>query len=424
MVDQSSNPGEDSPNAAVSGHTGPQSIDHTSRPLPHALRSPRIALAHDWLVGYRGGEAVLERIARLCLHLSDSADAIGPLYTMFDNHASLAPAIDAIPHHASVLNRFPASLRRWLLPLYPAAVKSLSWALQRAHKRCRVDLLISTSSAAIKSLRPPPGVPHLCYCHAPARYVWSIREEYAFGPSLSNRLAQLGLGLLSESFKRWDKATASSVTHFLANSTHTQSEIKRCFDRDSSVVYPPVNTELFTPDESIPREDFWLFVGALEPYKRVDLAIAAARHARVKLLIAGSGSMESAIRHQHTTDHIEMLGHVPPASLVDLFRRARLLIYPQIEDFGITAVEAQACGCPVVARRAGGALDTVIENTTGCFFDNPAAHAIADAATQCPDPANLDTQHACHTNAQRFSVAAFDAAMLEHIMRCLSEKDA
>lgn len=343
---------------------------------------------------------------------------------MFDNHAALAPAIDAIPHHASVLNRFPAAFRRWLLPLYPVAVASLSRALQRAHKDHPVDLLISTSSAAIKSLRPPPGVPHVCYCHAPARYVWSIRDEYASSPNFSNRLAQLGLGLFGASFKRWDTTTASRVTHFLANSTHTQAEIKRCFDRESSVVFPPVNTELFTPDVSVPREDFWLFVGALEPYKRVDLAIAAAQRARVKLLIAGSGSMESAIRHQHTTDHIEMLGHVPPAQLVDLFRRARLLLYPQIEDFGITAVEAQACGCPVVARRAGGSLDTVLENITGCFFDTPTAQAITEAANHCPDPSNLHTQDACQINAQRFSAEVFDAAMLEHIERCLREKDA
>jgi glycosyltransferase involved in cell wall biosynthesis len=379
---------------------------------PARPRTPRIALAHDWLCGYRGGEAVLERIAALIARRYEPAN----LYTMFSDGRALTPAVDGMRRVVARLGRMPGAstkLRRWLLPLYPRAVAELSRALAADHRRQPIDLLISTSSAAIKGLRPPPGVPHLCYCHAPARYVWSRMEDY----TRTGTLRGLGLRLLGTRFKAWDLATAGHVTGFLANSRYTADQILRCYQRPAEVVYPPVRTELFTPDSSVRRGDFWLVVSALEPYKRIDVAVEAANLQRRALVIAGSGSERRRLE-SIAGPTVRFLGRVDDAELVRLYRTAALLICPQVEDFGITAVEAQACGLPVVSRGAGGALETVIGGRTGAFYEEAAPESLLEAIAAVP----ADCANACRENALRFSEPAFDAAMQRGVDEALEAK--
>lgn len=389
-------------------------------PNPTATNRPRIALAHDWLVGLRGGEFVLDAIART---LAPAAD-ITAIYTMFDNGARLTPAIDTLPRRTSTLTHLPDRARRWLLPAYPAAIAQLSSALARDHARAPIDLLISTSSSAIKNLRPPPGIPHLCYCHAPARYLWSRTDEYAD----ASPLHALGLRVAGPFLRAWDRRATAHTTHLCANSTHIAREIRRVYDRDATVLFPPVRTATFTPSDA-PREDFWLIVSALEPYKRVDLAIEAALLARAPLRIAGDGSRAADLRRAadmraraagHTNAQaagIQFLGRVSDADLIDLYRRARLLLFPQVEDFGIVAVEAQACGCPVIARRAGGALDTVPDHTVGQLFDDPTPQAIADAARALHNNDQAQQAAACRANAERFSDQIFQTGLRSAIDR-------
>lgn len=391
-------------------------VDKPQQPEPNspdhrAQAHPRFALAHDWLCGYRGGEAVLERIASL----AQDTGEVDTLYAMFDDRRPLAPTIDSLRHCVSHLSKLPGPWRRWLLPAYPLAVRSLSRRLRARQEHAPVDLVISTSSAAIKGLEPPPGVPHLCYCHAPARYVWSVRSEYVGGGRLTDRIRAAGLAIYGGVFKAWDRKTAANVSTFLANSSHTAAEIQRCFGRAAHVVHPPVRTEFFTPDPRVPREDFWLFAGALEPYKRADLAAEAALLAGKQLVVVGTGSGEASLRQQYESRGIEFKGRVTDEQLRDLYRRARLLVFPQIEDFGITAVEAQACGCPVVARDLGGALDTVIAAKTGSFFSEATGRAVATAAADCPSDAP-----ACRTNAERFAESVFDSEMRRQINAALS----
>ena len=381
-------------------------------PRERGATRPTIALAHDWLCGFRGGEAVLERIARTAGQIG----RVDRLYTMFDDRRPLAPTVDALPHTVSPLRLFPSAARRWLLPLYPAAVGSLSRSLGRRHRTAPIDLLISTSSAAIKGMRTPAGIPHLCYCHAPARYIWSIRGEYTAGRGFGARLRAAGLGAFAGRFAEWDRKTAANVTAFLANSTHTAREVGRCFGREATVVHPPVRTDFYTPDASVRREEFWLFVAALEPYKRADLAIRAARHAGAPIKVVGQGSIAAALRGEFAGTGVEFLGRVSDGELRNLYRRARLLVFPQLEDFGITAVEAQSCGCPVVARRGAGALDTVVEGETGAFFDGDSPEQAAAAARECPD-----NTAACRANAERFSEPVFDekiSAAIREILGC------
>jgi glycosyltransferase involved in cell wall biosynthesis len=363
------------------------------------LEKRRITLAHDWLVGKRGGELVLDRLAGL----------FGPtdLYTLVDNGVPISEAISACRVVTSPLQRFPGArgrLRRHYLPMFP-------WAVERLRvKPC--DLLISTSSAVMKSIIPPDGTPHLCYCHAPARYLWTQSDAYGSRRgSAGARLRLIGLRAMSKSFRRWDRRTATRVTRFLANSRYIADEIRRCFNRDADVVHPPVATDYFTPDAGIQREDWLLVVSALEPYKRTDVAIAAANRIGITLKVAGQGTQRAALQ-SIAGPTVQMLGRVEGPALRDLYRRARALIYPQIEDFGITAVEAQACGCPVVALEAGGALDTVTDET-GVFFQDPGVDGLCDGLRSLDDK-RIDPV-SCRRNAERFATEVFDREITRHV---------
>jgi len=396
-------------------------LDPTDQSENPAGKPPTVALAHDWLVGLRGGELVLDQIALALQQLN--AD-IPSILTMFDTGASLTPRLDKLPRTTSPLNKAPATLRRWMLMRYPSAVESLSHSLADLHTRQPIDLLISTSSAAIKSLQAPAGVPHLCYCHAPARYLWSRADDYTT-PGPKGALRAIGLRAFGPSLRNWDRRTADRVDHFIANSSHTQAQIRTHYNRESEVIHPPVRTDFFTPDPSTKRTGGLLLVSALEPYKRIDLAISAALIAGRHLTIVGSGSHEKSLRNhakraqiRHGAEHtITFAGHLSDDQLRDHYRTASAFLFPQTEDFGITAVEAQSCACPVVAFRAGGALDTVLENNTGVFFDEPTAESLADAINAAQSISFDD--HALRAHAETFSEQRFRAAITKAIQSML-----
>jgi glycosyltransferase involved in cell wall biosynthesis len=375
---------------------------------------PHVVLAHDWLAGLRGGEHVLDAIAVALRHAG--AD-VSTLLTMFDDGRPLTPAIDALPRVVSPLGRlggFSRRARRHLLPLYPWAVSRLSSSLRSIHASRPVDLVVSTSSAAIKGLRTPEGVPHLCYVHSPPRYLWSQGEAYG----RSSVLTRLGLAASGPWLRRWDAATASRPTTLLANSAHTAALIRKVWHRESQVLHPPVRTDFFGATPPVARDGSWLVVSALEPYKRVDLAIEASQLAGVRLVIVGDGSLASTLRSEAPAT-VEFKGRVDDATLRDLYARASVLIHPQIEDFGIVAVEAQAAGLPVVALASGGAVETVVDGVTGAFFREQAAAAIVEAARrvqpQC-DPA-------CREWARRFSHDRFETAFLAAAAQTLGRHD-
>ncbi|MCA9279677.1 MAG: glycosyltransferase [Phycisphaeraceae bacterium] len=388
-----------------------------------STRKPRVVLAHDWTVGVRGGEHVLERIAGVVSRRHDVAD----LLTMFDSGVSIGPCVDALKRHVSDVGELPEAnlLRRWLLPAYPFAVGSLSRTLSHLHEHTPIDLVISTSSSAIKNLRIPSGVKHVCYCHSPARYLWSQRDESAAG------IARFGLKLAGAPLRYWDKHGSQHVTRFIANSSHVQQEIQRCFHQDADVIHPPVQTSFFTPSNAsevetdtkvlthelslshaLLSQPFLLYVAALEPYKRVDLAIDAALVAGLPLLIAGHGSQASELQARYNgIPGLHLLGKVSNPALRALYRKAHALIFPQIEDFGMIAAEAQACGCPVIARRKGGALDIVRDHETGIFFDDPDPSQIAACVR---DVARI-SRSVCSVHAQQFSEHRFDTALIRVI---------
>lgn len=367
----------------------------------HPLRDHRIVLAHDWLVGLRGGEWVLDRLTRL----------FGPttIYTLVNDHRPLTPAIDACRVVTSPLQHLPwasGSLRRWYLPLMP-------WAVERL-KVEPCDLVISTSSAVIKSIKPPRDngrggrAANICYCFAPARYLWDQTDDYAAGARRGLRAS--GLRAYRSRFQKWDRRTADRVDLFIALSEHTRRRIREFYGRESVIVYPPVRTSYYTIDPNLPREDWFLVVAAFEPYKRTDLAIEAANRARLPLKVVGGGSQLQQLQAM-AGPTVQMLGRVGDEQLRDLYRRARALIYPQMEDFGIIAVEAQACGCPVIAFGAGGALETVTEQT-GVFFAVQTVEALREAL-EAMKGGTFNPQD-CRENALRFDESVFDRAMVRY----------
>jgi len=416
------------PNASsnpASPHAQPYAPPPHARPASQIEPKPapalRVALAHDWLIGLRGGEHVLDAIART-LH-DHPALTPAPLLTLFDARPGLTPAIDALETHASPLNRLPHRSRRWLLPAYPAGVHALTRRLARLHDSEPIDLLLSSSSVAAKAIAPPPGVPHLCYCHTPARYLWDQHEHYARHPA-----SALGLALFAPALRRWDARTAAGITTVLANSAFTARRIERVWHRTPDVLHPPVDTDFFHPDPETPRADAWLSVSALEPYKRVDLAISAAIASGRRLHVVGTGSQERALRAHtratarahHRAGHASDLhtlitfhGRVSREELRRLYRSSALLLFPQVEDFGIAAGEAQACGCPVLSLRDSGAAEIIEDGLTGILIDHATTDAIARAARDRPtfDP------DACRARAMRFSHRRFRERLTQHILQ-------
>jgi glycosyltransferase involved in cell wall biosynthesis len=355
--------------------------------------SPRVALAHHWLVGMRGGEKVLEQ---LCLLFPGA-----PIYTLVSNRGNLSELIRSHPIHESLLQRLPQGPRRYksLLPLFPLAIANL-----------RVDpeaeFLFSTDASVIKGLSYGEKVPHVCYCHSPPRYLWELQDTYLRQTGGLGALGRAVFRAVTPYVRSFDRKAAGRVTHFIANSRFVQQRIQSAYGRESAVIYPPVDVEAFNPGR--PAEDFYLIVTELVAYKRVDLAIDAFNRLGKRLVVLGDGPEGAALRAR-AKPNIEFLGRQPFGTLRDRFERCRAFIYPQIEDFGITAVEAQAAGRPVLALRKGGALETVIDGKTGMFFDEQTPESLA-ACVEAFEGQALSAAD-CRENAERFRPEAFRDAV-------------
>ena len=308
-----------------------------------AAGRPQVVLAHDWLTGMRGGEKCLEVLCRRWPHAR--------LYTLLHRRGAVSRLIENRRLVTSFLQQFPGVERyyRYLLPIMPAA--ATSWRLPQC------ELVFSLSHCVAKAIRPPRGVPHICYCFTPMRYAWHQRQAY-FGGA---RLGRLGTGVLERllaALRHWDRSTAERVTHFVAISRTVQERIAECYGRSSTVIYPPVDTDFYFPDPS-PREDYYLTVSAFAPYKRLDLAIEACRRLGRPLVLIGKGQDERRLRALAGQD-VRFLGWQSDSVIREHYRCCRALLFPGEEDFGIVPVEAQACGTPIIALGRGGATETTV----------------------------------------------------------------
>ena len=363
-------------------------MTHTTGP---ASPPRRVALVHDWLTGMRGGERALEAICELF------PDATR--FALLHVPASVSGTIEARPIRTSFIQWVPRSHRhyRLLLPLFPMAVEQFDLD--------DFDLIISTSHCAAKSVVAPGRTPHLCYCFTPMRYAWDQFDAY-FGPDRVGpgvtRLFRWGLSAMA----RWDVATAGRVSRYVAISQYVAGRIRRYYNRDASVVYPPVDTALFQPNGKPPGA-YFLIVSALVPYKRVDLAIRACALAGAPLRIVGSGPELDRLRDA-AGPSVEFLGALSDAQVRTEYQGATAVLLPGTEDFGIVPVEAQACGRPVIALARGGACETIIDDTTGILVAEPTDTAFAAAIDRVRRGRFDDTvirQHAVRFSRERFHAA-------------------
>lgn len=388
----------------------------------------RVALVHDWLTGMRGGEKVLEVFCEMYPH----AD----IYTLLHLPGTVSRTIERHRIHTSFIQHAPFKKTKYrnYLPLFPTAIEQFDL---RGY-----DLVLSSSHCVAKGVISQPGTCHLSYVHTPMRYVWDMYHEY-FDDNQS-RIKRLVVPPVSNYLRIWDVASAARVDEFVANSEHVAERVRRHYRRSSTVINPPVDTDFF----DIPREggvsfetdDYFLIVSALAPYKRIDLAIETFNRLELPLKIVGTGEHRERLETLAGRT-VEMLGWQSDEAVRDLYRGCRAFVFPQEEDFGITPLEAQACGKPVIAFGKGGALETVIgvagyetsepdvsatsgDAPTGVFFREQTVESLADAIDRvetCRD--RFDAQairaHALEFSRSRFRerMEAFVEAGLERFHR-------
>lgn len=359
-----------------------------TRPL---VTTPRVALIHDFLLDVRGAERVF---AALC-DLYPDADLFTAVYDEKGTEGWFA--------HRNVNTSFLQRLRptaktfRPLLPLYPYAMEALDLS--------GYDVVVSSSSAWAHGVLVAPEAVHVSYCHNPFRYAWNAREQ-----TLAQRgpLTRAALGVILQRWRMWDFVAAQRVDHYVANSETTRRRILRYFDRESTVLHPPVQTGRFSPIES-PGANY-MVLSELMPHKRIDVAVEAFNQLRLPLTVVGNGPDMRRLK-KLAGPTVSFTGRVSDEEAARLLAECRALIVPATEEFGIAAVEAQASGRPVIALREGGARETVVEGVTGTFFETPRPEALATAVARF-DALAIDPA-ACVQNADRFDVAQFRRGMLD-----------
>jgi glycosyltransferase involved in cell wall biosynthesis len=350
----------------------------------------------------RGGERCLEVFCELV----PTAD----LYTLLHVRSSVSPAIEGRRIITSFIQRLPGAAHRYrsYLPLFPAAI--------RAFDLRGYDLVLSSSHAVAKGVRVPPGALHVCYCFTPMRYVWDLYDDY-FG-ARAGALTRVVMPPLAMALRHWDRRTAAGVHHFVGISRFIADRIRRCYGREADVIYPPVDVARFRIAEK--PEDFYLVVSALTPYKRVDLAVTAATRLGRRLLVVGM--LESGAGRRRP--HCRVLRR-DDAQVAALYARGRALLFPSVEDFGITPLEAMAAGRPVIALGQGGALETVVPPgeaalPTGLFFARQTVEDLVDAMLRFESGAARFDARALRRHAEGFDRPIFKERMEGYLTASLA----
>ena len=361
----------------------------------------KVAIVHYWLVNMRGGEKVIEAI----LEMFPQAD----IFTHVYDKASMPESITSKKVYTSYIHKLPfaKSMYQKYMPLMPRALSEFN--LQD------YDLIISSESGPAKGVVPNPDAFHICYCHSPMRYLWDMYHEYF---RKSNPAVRFFMKRLIPGLRLWDVSSSNLVDCFVANSNYVAKRIKRYYNRDSVIVFPPVEIEKFSSVQRNPK-DFYLFFGQLTGYKRADLAIEACIASGRKLIVAGSGMNKKEIKKYEKKGIVTFTGRISDRELLELYASAKALLFPGIEDFGIIPVEANAAGCPVIAYGRGGALDSIKDGATGIFFHEQTTESLIRAMK---DFESLEDQFrnrdAYTSHVQQFSRGAFK----EKILRIVEEK--
>jgi len=348
----------------------------------------QIAYIHDWLYKFAGAEVVLSAMEEV-IHR--------PVYTLFySKECAVNVGLKSNSIHTSFLQSIPNITENYknFLPFYPFAVRNFDLS--------EYDLVISSSHSAAKGFKKRDGQIHICYCHTPMRYVWDLYGDYKKAMPLYKKLP---FAISAEFIRRWDYNNSKNVDFFIANSRFVAERIKRIYGRNSKVIYPPVNVDQFKPETK--KEDYYLFAGRLiNAYKKVDIVIKAFNTLGKKLIVVGDGDDMRKLK-SIAGDNIKFTGWLDRRELGKIMSKAKALILPSVEDFGIVSVESQACGTPVIAYRKGGATETVIEGKTGLFFDNQTYEDIVEAVNRFENQKFHFDANFMRENANRFSKKRF-----------------
>jgi glycosyltransferase involved in cell wall biosynthesis len=349
----------------------------------------------------RGGEKALEAL----LEMFPDAD----IYTHVYDKKSVSPAINRHKICTSSINRLPfaSKLYKIYMPLMPRALLEFDLL--------EYDLVISSEAGPAKGVVAAPDAFHVCYCHSPMRYIWELYHEYFGGAAFFTRVF---MKLLVPSLRVWDICSSNLVDRFITNSAYTAKRIKRYYNRDADIVYGPAAIEKYTGIERNVK-DFYLVLGQITENKRVDIAVDACLALNKKLIVAGGGGSRVLRKRCAGGQGITFTGRVSDEEAALLLSQAKALLFPGIEDMGLVPVEAAAAGCPVIAYRKGGSLDTVKENVTGIFFDEQTAASLSGAILR------FETVAADFTRRENFTVHALQfstAAFKERVQKILSER--
>ena len=360
----------------------------------------RVAIIHHWLVTMRGGERVVEALCEMYPQAE--------IFTHVYNPDRVSDTIRAHTVHTSFIDRLPKARRlyQWFLPLMPMA-------LERFDLR-EFDLVISSDAGPVKGVVTSPDTLHLCYCHAPMRYIWGMEAEYLANARWSARTA---FPFIAHYMRLWDYAAAARVDTFVANSTAVARRIKKFYRRPAQVIPPPIDCAAFAP---APSEDFYLLAGQLVAYKRPELAIEACNRTGRRLVVIGEGERLASMRRL-AGPTVTVLGAQPHAVLRDHYSRCRALLFPGEEDFGMVPVEAMASGKPVIALGKGGALDTVVDGVTGVLFRQATPEALIAAIERFEEIEGGFDQDRIVAHALTFDRAIFKQRMRAVIEASLAD---
>lgn len=361
------------------------------------MSKPSIALVHDHLTQHGGAENVLLALQEIW------PDA--PTFTLVHDLARAHPAFARKDIRTSFIQKLPGGKRIYqaYLPLMPVATERYDLS--------HFDLVVSSASAFAKGVITRPETLHICYCHTPTRYLWTDTHSYVQElryPWFVKRI----LPLLLTRLRVWDRAAADRVDRYVANSHLVGRRIKKYYRHQSTVIYPPVDITAFSTQEGKPGK-YFLIGGRLVYYKRFDIAIQAFNKLGLPLKVFGTGPEMERLKALVRRDNIEFLGQVSDEQKRELYQNCRAFLHPHVEDFGITAVEALAAGRPVVALKAGGAIETIEEGVTGVFFEDQDWEALADTIMRT-DWERFDPD-LIHEYAQKFSKARFKNEMQDYV---------
>lgn len=366
-----------------------------------------VALVHDWFVVYSGAERVFEQMVGLYPHADvySSIDFLKETERGFLNGAS--PNLSFAQHWPLMRRHY----RKWL-PLLMFAIEQLDVSQHR--------LVLSSSAAIGKGVITGPEQLHISYVHSPMRYAWDLQHEYLKESGLDRGLSGLMARWLLHRARFWDLRTSNGVDHYIANSEFIAKRIWKVYRRESTVIYPPVDTALFSLREK--KDDFFLTVSRLVPYKKIPVIVEAfKRMPHRRLVVIGDGPDMAKVKAA-AGSNVEILGHQEPAALVDYMQRARGFLFAAQEDFGISPVEAQACGTPVIAYGRGGALETIRDlhepDPTGLFFHGQTPDAIVNSVLEFERREGEFAPRACRDNAERFSVEVFRERYRDFVQKC------